>query len=44
VGEDVKTTAAQVRDDASTGARAAGKETGDAVQRIRRELNQPADV
>jgi hypothetical protein len=44
VGEDVKTTAAQVRDDASTGARAAGKETGDAVQRLRRELNQPADV
>ncbi len=44
VGEDVKTTAAQVRNDASTGARAAGKETGEAVQRIRRELNQSADV
>ena len=44
VGDDVKTTAAQVRDDTSKGARAAGKETGDAVQRLRRALNQPADV
>ena len=44
VGDEVKTTAAQVRDDTSKGARAAGKETGDAVQRLRRELNQPADV
>ena len=44
VGDDVKTTAAQVRDDTSKGARAAGKETGDAVQRIRRELAPSADV